>query len=315
MWPRCHSGGNSVRGVHAAVSEPANICFVRDRDSPKVVSEISKMMRTALLASVSALALLVTNDVKAADLAVKAPAYVAPAPVYSWTGCYVGAHVGWGWGQNNNSQVSTGSFGEANPVSAAGSINTSGALFGGQVGCNYQFAPTWVVGLQGDFAGTDINGRASDPIGGVFTSKFDEEGNARSIGSKTDWLASITARLGYTIYNNQALLYVKGGAAWVNNQYDLANAFSGFTNNEVSETRTGWTVGVGAEWMISQHWSAFVEGNYYNFGNGNLLSSQTSFPFDEPPSTFSSGKQQIETVKIGVNYKFGWDAPAVVARY
>jgi outer membrane immunogenic protein len=172
-----------------------------------------------------------------------------------------------------------------------------------------------VVGIQGDFAGTDINGRASDPIGGVFTSKFDEEGNARSIGSKTDWLASITARLGYTIYNNQALLYVKGGAAWVNNQYDLANAFSGFTNNEVSETRTGWTVGVGAEWMISQHWSAFVEGNYYNFGNGNLLSSQTSFPFDEPPSTFSSGKQQIETVKIGVNYKFGWDAPAVVARY
>jgi outer membrane immunogenic protein len=273
------------------------------------------MMRVALLASVSALALLVTNDVKAADLAVKAPAYVAPAPVYSWTGCYVGAHVGWGWGQNNNSQTSSGSFGSG--ISAAGgNINTSGALFGGQVGCNYQFAPTWVVGLQGDFAGTDINGRGTDPMGSAFNARnapfTDSPG---SIGSKTDWLASITARLGYTIYNNQALLYVKGGAAWVNNQYDLSNAFNEFSNNEVSETRIGWTVGVGAEWMISQHWSAFVEGNYYQFNNGNLLSNQTFFESAGDFNTFSSGKEQIETVKIGVNYKFGWDAPAVVAKY
>ena len=272
------------------------------------------MMRVALLASVSALALLVTNDVKAADLAVKAPAYVAPAPVYSWTCCYVGAHVGWGWGQNSNSGTTTGSFSGGGRLAAGGNINTSGALFGGQVGCNYQFAPTWVVGLQGDFAGTDINGRNTDPVGAAFNSRTFVE-NPGSIGSKTDWLASITARLGYTIYNNQALLYVKGGAAWVNNQYDLSNAFEEFTNNEVSETRTGWTVGVGAEWMISQHWSAFVEGNYYQFNNGNVLSSQTFFEEPGALNTFSSGKQPIETVKIGVNYKFGWDAPAVVAKY
>jgi outer membrane immunogenic protein len=268
------------------------------------------MMRVALLASVSALALLVTNDVKAADLAVKAPAYVAPAPVYSWTGCYVGAHVGWGWGQNNNSQTTSGgSFFFGGAASANGTVNTSGALFGGQVGCDYQFAPTWVVGIQGDFAGTDINGRNTDPAGAPFA-QFGT--NPGSIGSKTNWLASVTARLGYTFYNNQALLYVKGGAAWVNNQYDLTNSFFEFQNVEVSETRTGWTVGVGAEWMISQHWSAFVEGNYYQFNNSNALSTQIDII---NPVTFSSGKEQIETVKIGVNYKFGWDAPAVVARY
>ena len=150
-------------------------------------------MRRELLASVSAIALLVasgsaalfSNPADAADLrpAYKAPP-PAPAPVYSWTGCYVGAHVGWGWGSNNMTENSIG----FTSASATAGVDTSGGLFGGQVGCNYQFAGNWVVGLQGDFAGTDFNGRANDPF-----DKFD------SFALRSNWLGSITGRVGATL--------------------------------------------------------------------------------------------------------------------
>jgi len=270
------------------------------------------MNRNTLLATVSALALLSASGVKAADLAVKAPpVFVAPVPVYSWTGCYVGAHVGWGWGQNSYSQsaVRGGSFsGGGTRRTIGGKTNSNGALFGGQVGCNYQFASNWVIGVQGDIAGTDINGKSRDTFGLAFAGPGDYVGQ---IGIKTDWLASVTGRIGYAFYNNQGLVYVKGGGAWIENQWNLNSAFLFYPNDLVTETRSGWTVGVGAEWMFSQNWTGFVEFNYYNFGNGGLLSTS---PFDGAPA-FYSGKQDIETVKIGVNYKFGWGGAPVVAKY
>jgi outer membrane immunogenic protein len=255
-------------------------------------------MKSVLLASVSIAALFIAAEANAADLAVKAPRPMMAAPVYSWTGCYVGAHVGWGWGRNNHGQTSSffsGSSGGATSVAAAGRVDSSGGLFGGQVGCNYQFASNWVAGIQGDVAGTDINGRATDPMGVA----FDTVTNS-TIAIKTDWLASVTGRVGYTVYNNQGLLYVKGGAAWVHNKWDLHDAFNFFAPSQVDETRTGWTIGGGVEWKFTENWSGFAEFNYYNFGNGKLLSANT---FDGPV-TFSSGKQEIETVKIGVNYSF-----------
>jgi outer membrane immunogenic protein len=137
-------------------------------------------MRRELLTSVSVIALvfasasaatLFSDSARAADLARRAPPpMVAPAPVYSWTGCYVGAHVGWGWGNNHHTQSSFSSTFTGTP--RTGGINTNGALAGGQVGCNYQFAGwspwaggNWVVGVQGDFAGTDINGKGLDTFG------------------------------------------------------------------------------------------------------------------------------------------------------
>ena len=64
-------------------------------------------MRPLLLASVSIAALFIVSEANAADLAVKAPRpMMVPAPVYSWTGCYVGGHVGWGWGHHRHNQAS-----------------------------------------------------------------------------------------------------------------------------------------------------------------------------------------------------------------
>jgi outer membrane immunogenic protein len=255
-------------------------------------------MKSTLLASVSIAALFVASGASAADLAVKARPMVAAAPVYSWTGCYVGAQVGWGWGRNNHTQ--TGSFSSGLPQSRSGRVDTSGGLFGGQVGCNYQFSSNWVVGIQGDVAGTDFNGVGGDPM--------DPQDRRDRISVKTDWLASVTGRIGYTFYDNQGLLYVKGGGAWVHNKWDLETDFA-YSTIFASETKTGWTVGIGGEWKFTPNWSGFVEYNYYNFGGNKLLAIE---PFDFERG-FVSNKQEISTVKIGVNYSF--TQGPVVARY
>ncbi len=271
---------------------------------------MKKPAALVLLTTVSPLALLVGNPADAADLgrpALKAPPPVA-APVYSWTGCYAGAHVGWGWGHASaTSNFSSFSAGGGFSESASGGIETSGALFGGQLGCNYQFSgwspwagSNWVFGIQGDFAGTDFNGKAQDP--------FDVTDPGDTLALKSDWLGSITGRLGLTAFNNQALFYVKGGWAWIHNKWDLSDASGYFATSEFDHTNDGWTIGGGAEWTLwSPNWTAFVEYNYYDFHNGgsvstpNLCGSGSNCFY-----TFSGGKQTINTVKVGVNYKFGF---------
>jgi outer membrane immunogenic protein len=265
-------------------------------------------MRRELLASVSAIALVIasasaatlfSDPANAADLrpAMKAPPPMAPpAPAFSWTGCYVGAHTGWGWGNTHLTETTGG-------VSGSSGINTNGAIFGGQVGCNYQWGGNWVVGIQGDFAGTDINGKANDnslsSLFGPFDANFD---------LKTEWLASVTGRIGWTAWNNQALFYVKGGGAWIRNQWDVHNAdfiFGAQANPIFDENRSGWTVGVGAEWTLwSPNWTGFVEYNFYQFNGGG--SHNLPFPDGDPGATLSSGRQDINTVKVGVNYKLNW---------
>ena len=267
-------------------------------------------MRPLLLASVSIAALFIASEASAADLAVKAPRpMMVPAPVYSWTGCYVGAQVGWGWGHNRHHQPAVFSGGSGGTLLAdiSGKVDSSGGLFGGQVGCNYQFASNWVIGVQGDVAGTDFNGRNDDPLGLFFGAPF-----SSTIAIKSDWLASATARIGYTFSDNRAMFYVKGGGAWIHNRWDMHDAFAFYNPSQLTETRTGWTAGIGFEYMLTQNWTAFVEGNYYDFGHGKALA--VGGFFEEAGAAFLSSKQTVETAKIGVNYKFGGDAP-VVARY
>jgi len=270
--------------------------------------------RRVLLASVSAVALFIASEAKSADLPVKAP-IIAPAPIFSWTGCYVGGHVGFGWGRNHHTQ--TGSFTSSGvPVfnaTAAGRVDTSGGLIGGQVGCNYQFASNWVFGAQGDAAWTDLTGRAQDPL----ALAFGLSPGFNTISVTTDWLASLTGRLGITAFNNnQALFYVKGGAAWTHNKWDLTNSFNsvffGLTPNLVDETRVGYTVGVGIEYMFTPHWTIFGEYNYYDFRGDKLLVSNLGPGL---PFSFTSNSQQISTVKVGVNYLFNLGPTPVVARY
>jgi len=75
-----------------------------------------------------------------ADLPVKAPPAIAAAPVlFSWTGCYVGGHVGSVVSEDRTTNVLGNSIG----------FSSTGFVGGGQIGCDYQFAAGWVAGVEG----------------------------------------------------------------------------------------------------------------------------------------------------------------------
>ena len=255
-------------------------------------------MKHLLLASVSCLALIAATPGQAADLPAKMPmkaAPIAPTPVFSWTGFYIGGNVGYGWGQkgfadstSNDLLVSYGSY-----PGISISDNTKGFLGGGQIGYNYQFAPNWVIGFEGDISAADISGST--------TSSFFPFG---IFNAKTNWIGSATARFGYAW--DHWLAYGKGGAAWAGDQYS-STSYLGTWN--ASETRSGWTVGAGLEWAFADKWSARLEYDYYDFGTRNV-----TFTSPTSDSSIESVKQQIQVVKFGINYRF-WALGPISSRY
>jgi outer membrane immunogenic protein len=243
-------------------------------------------MKKFLLATVALIALGATVPALAADLAArptytKAPAYAAP--IYNWTGFYVGGHVGGAWANNSN-------FG-----GLAISNSNNGQFLGGvQVGADYQFAPTWVIGLEGQYSwlGSNNNG-ATFPTGLVYTN------NQRGLGS-------FTGRLGYTW--GPALLYVKGGYAYSDNNESLRLAGVPVAFGFDSNHSNGYTVGAGLEYMFAQNWSAKVEYMYYDFGSSRFTAPAALVPFN-------SFRTSDQTVKAGLNYRFNWGGGPVAARY
>jgi outer membrane immunogenic protein len=292
-------------------------------------------MKKLFLSSVAISALMMSPPGQAADLPVAVKA-APPVPVYSWTGCAIGLQGGWGVQRNRikQTQFSTNSSGGRLFVFSAasnGNVDTSGAVFGAQAGCDYQFAATpWVIGVQGMFLGSDINGVRQDPMNGVIQTITPAGGpftpfplGGGSIGVRTRYLESVTARLGWAGWNPETLLYVKGGAAWANTQLDMRNSAAGpfflFPRSPLFDnTYGGWTVGGGVEWKIAANWSAFVEGNYYQFDN-KTLASLAGTPGVRLGNNINGGTLdsdvRIVTATVGINYRFNWGAPAVVAKY
>jgi outer membrane immunogenic protein len=250
-------------------------------------------MKKLLLASTAAV---FSGSVFAADLPAHMPAkapMVAVAAPSSWTGCYVGAHAGAGWAHTGFSD-STG-----NVIAPVGDVigDNSGTSFigGGQLGCDYQFATNWVVGLAGDFSWANIDGQVNDPF---FAGK---NPGPLTVRSRTDFIASATGRLGYAW--DHYLLYAKGGAAWSHDKYDVNNFACFFTAcfSNATATRSGWTAGGGLEWAFAPSWSVLVEYDHYGFGTKSYTLVDPNNPAF--PAAFNV-KQDLDVVKIGVNYRF-----------
>lgn len=174
------------------------------------------------LLAATALGLGLIQSASAADLPVKAPPPMVAAPFISWTGFYLGGHVGSGWGTTEASLDSltvagvpallgTGSF----PLASAG---RNGFIGGVQAGYNWQVAPYLVVGVEGDFSWSDIKGTA--PCGPSFGG-----GGVIFCHAKDNWIGDITGRIGVTV--DHALLYLKGGWAWQDTDYTVSSVSFG----------------------------------------------------------------------------------------
>lgn len=229
-------------------------------------------MRKLLLTSVAAAAVLAASSAMAADMG--APAYKAPpAPVVlapNWTGFYIGANAGGGWGTKTFYEDPEGPFGKQ--------VQVNGFLGGLQGGYNYQV--NWVVfGIEGSFDWADLRG------------------NFDGLAPKVSWLANVKGRVGGAI--DHALLYVTGGIAWAHDKYEFLSCCGG-TTVSASETRTGGLLGAGIEYAFTPNWSGKVEYNFIDFGKKTVTFCEAA---DCEPIPID---QQIHTVTVGLNYKFDW---------
>jgi outer membrane immunogenic protein len=263
--------------------------YVHQRTAKRHVTNRTLMRRHATTTAAARGAPAAATMTAATSAPAPPPVY-APAPVYNWTGFYVGGNLGFGWNH--------GSF--SDPLGNTLTPTTSGQfLGGGQVGLNYQFWSGVLIGAGADFdwlPNTDISSTAllvNPP--GVPT------GSTASVTVNNRSLTTITGRLGYAW--DRVLLYGKGGGAWVGSNNPTMTINGGPVAVSTSYGNSGWTAGLGVERAFWGNWSAWIE---YDFVG---LSSQTFvFPVSvgglPAGNQFSGSSRNIQLVNVGTNYKF-----------
>jgi outer membrane immunogenic protein len=242
-----------------------------------------------------ALSLGIATSASAADLAArpytKAPPIVAP--IYNWSGVYIGINGGGGWSHkcwdfagNDRSRLAVNV--------AEGCHDATGGTVGGQVGYRWQ-AASWVFGLEAQGNWADFKGSNVSLNFAAITNR-----------SKIDSFGFFTGQVGYA-WNN-ALLYVKGGAAVLHDKYDFFPTATGIVNGTASETRWGGVVGVGLEYGFAPNWSVAVEYDHAFMGDRDITFAQI-VPVGTPVDRI---RQDLDVVTARINYRFGGP---VVAKY
>lgn len=230
----------------------------------------------------------------AADVRDSVGSAPAPSPP-DWSGFYIGGHFGGVRSRSENWTVRT--QGGAFYGESLGSHDADGRLGGVQVGYNYQYAPGFVIGIQGDYALADADGSHDS------TKEF-----GVAYHSKVNSVATVTGRFGYA--SDRLLGYVRGGVAWERDDLWATTIMLG-TAYRASVTRPGWTVGVGAEYAFTRFLSGFAEYGYYNFGTRQIeFTPQVS----GLPTGFLDITQTTNVVRVGINYRFGGTGVPKTAR-
>jgi outer membrane immunogenic protein len=299
------------------------------------------MFRRTLLASVGAIAL-AGSAALAADLA-PPPVYLPPPP--TWTGLYVGINAGYTWSNNNNVETTAvplfaaPNFATELALSSALAttsvpVSNSSFIGGGQIGYNYQFANSFVAGIEADIQGIAASARTGTVVGSGVPVGFPAETitSIVSASKRIDYIGTVRGRLGFTI-TPTFLVYGTGGLAYGGlnssvaiNQQNLGPAGSNFTVpfssfGSLSNSRVGWTAGGGVEWLFAPNWSVKVEYLYYDLGSTTFALSPLTNTFTTGGAVYSSApfaKTRFtgNIVRAGLNYHFILGAPApVVAKY
>ena len=276
------------------------------------------MYRKMLLASVGAIAL-TGSAALAADLPSRAPppVYLPPPPIFTWTGFYIGGQVGGAWG------TGSGHLTAFDPVTATlvdtsiGGDNPSGVIGGGHLGFNYQL-PGWnwfsssgvVIGVEGSVDGSSLSKTTVVTLPGVFLGS-----STLSARSSLDIQGSIRGRLG--IAWDRVLIYATGGVAFagINTDVELSGVDEAgvpfFASASRSNSRTGWTVGGGIEYALTNNWSIGAEYRFTDFGSINRGAVL-------PDGGFFSAQRRLEEnqVQARITYKFeSYAPPPVVSKY
>ena len=217
-----------------------------------------------------------------------------PAPVYTWSGCYVGASAGWTSGTSNRTAVFNTAVPNAAGLPITNDFNLTGFIGGFDVGCNWQVG-AWVWGVEGDWSAENKSGQAFG-LAPFNTLRIHE--------TQERWLATARGRLGLTNFwwfGPNSLVYVTGGGAWA--KVDNSNSLIGnqiATADFGTHQLSGWTVGVGWEYALGYGWSARSEYLYVDFGSNNSAFGTR----DGVAGDVSTFKLVDHVFRAGLNYKF-----------
>ncbi|HEY2828212.1 MAG TPA: outer membrane beta-barrel protein [Pirellulales bacterium] len=253
----------------------------------------------------------------AADMPMKAPAYI-PAPMLNnWSGVYVGLNAGYSWGHSSIDYVQDAGqiFGNP-PFPTGGALSTSvdpgSFIGGGQLGFNYQ-SGIWVFGAEADIAWRDRTDTASFTLNPIVLGPGGGGGDTLLLSDEQKWIGTVRGRVGVSPEGmSNWLFYVTGGLAYGGFEHSVTqNCNVGCGQVRVisdSTTKVGWTVGGGVEVALNRNWSVGAEYLYMDFGTdtlaapaaGDFSGVTTTFP----PTTVSfHDKSQVARLKL--NYRFG----------
>ena len=255
----------------------------------------------------------------------------APAAPFTWTGLYLGPHLG---GALDRSDIS-------NPYGQTlfgDEIRSPGTLAGMQLGYDRQYGAL-VVGVETDVSWADLDGTFTclQPIRGQIDVDPSFIGGAFGATCRAgiDWLGTLTGRVGAAVGpDGRLLLYAKGGLAWMHGDVSLAtnNIMAGqfgppAATSSSSFTQWGWTVGTGLEYALAGNWSARLEYDFLRFGSHGVATPQAApiaqpefegiFQSSAPDGRRVGVEQDMHAVKLALNYRFGggadprpWPTPA-----
>lgn len=214
-------------------------------------------MKTLLKVTVATMALLGSGAVLASDLPSKKYLPLAPAlpQLYDWTGFYLGGQIGYSWGSDRLSEFLTAG---RTPLGVSFDYHPSSFIGGAHLGFNYQIGSV-VLGVEGDIEGMNARGGFNDPP--LVRSAADPGGLVRV---QQDWQASARARIGYAF--DRLMIYGTAGAAFTRFEHSYFNPLAGFGEGG-NFSRTGWTVGGGVNYAMTQNLILGLDYRYTDYGN------------------------------------------------
>lgn len=253
-------------------------------------------MKKAIVAAIAILSgeIAVSVAASAADMPSKVPAVTR---LYNWSGFYVGGQIGALWSGGNSrwdpSFAANTIFQDLKDTSFAG---------GFQAGYNYMFVPSWVAGIEADWSWT--NNKTSGTTNWTQLGTSTPTPGFTTLERKIDWLSTVRGRVGYTV-TPQILLYATGGFALANIKYDAisTNTFNFSPTASLSTVKTGYALGGGMEYALSNNW--LLRGEYLFYRLGGELATAIDARQPTFPVSFTWEGVNVHNARLALSYKFG----------
>jgi outer membrane immunogenic protein len=263
-----------------------------------------------------------TGSAFAADMAIKAPPPIAPAPVFSWTGCYIGGGAGYGmWNQDVTAVEGIGAASFIFPSQTVGGRGWFGTVGGG---CDYQFSlgigipgiNQMVIGALADYDFGSLKGTVNLPGFDGNTTGSEKMSSAWYVGGRIGWLVT-----------PQVLTYFSGG--YTQARFDQVNqnvfqdaAFGDFANPGtaiLAHTYSGWFLGSGLEyttnWLPGLFWKTEYRFSEYRADQlAQVCVISSSCGTLGPTGMVYDSQKFVQTIRTELVYRFNWGGP-VVAKY